>query len=370
MLQNKCGREKAVNLPPKPCALTRFQKGDVLVANIRPYLKKLWLADCDGGCSTDVLVFRTKENHNSSFLYGLLMQDDFFNYVMKGAKGSKMPRGDKRQIMSFPVPALDFKTECHIASVLSALDRKIALNRAINANLEAMAKQLYDYWFVQFDFPDEGGRPYKSSGGEMVWNERLKREIPKGWHCGTLLDIAFYTNGLACQKFRPSDERKLPVIKIKEMHDGLSAETEFVKADIPDAVKVYNGDVLFSWSASLEAMLWANGNGGLNQHIFKVTPKNGFPRSFYYYQLVDYIGNFKRMADARKTTMGHITQDHLQQSTIALPPTTALPNALEEQLCPIFNAIVENAKEVSSLTMQRDTLLPLLMNGQVSVNSD
>ena len=231
-----------------------------------------------------------------------------------------------------------------------------------------MAKQLYDYWFVQFDFPNEDGKPYKSSGGAMVWNEKLKREIPKGWLCGTLLDIAEYTNGLACQKYRPTDDRKLPVIKIKEMHDGLSADTEWVKADIPDDVKVFDGDVLFSWSASLEVMLWAYGNGGLNQHIFKVTSKKGYPRSFYFYQLIHYIGVFKQMAEARKTTMGHITQDHLRQSTIALPPNVDMANKLEEKLCPIFDAIVKNSQEIMTLTKQRDELLPLLMNGQASVN--
>ena len=231
-----------------------------------------------------------------------------------------------------------------------------------------MAKQLYDYWFVQFDFPNEEGKPYKSSGGAMVWNEKLKREIPKGWHCGTLLDIAEYTNGLACQKYRPTDDNKLPVIKIKEMHDGLSIDTEWVKADIPDDVKVFDGDVLFSWSASLEVMLWAYGNGGLNQHIFKVTSKNGYPRSFYFYQLVHYIGVFKQMAEARKTTMGHITQDHLRQSTIVLPPDVDIANKLEEKLCPIFDAIVKNSQEIMTLTKQRDELLPLLMNGQATVN--
>ena len=231
-----------------------------------------------------------------------------------------------------------------------------------------MAKQLYDYWFVQFDFPNEEGKPYKSSGGKMVWNEKLKRAIPDGWYCGTLLDIAQYTNGQSCQKFRPIDDNKLPVIKIKEMHDGISSETEFVKSDIPESVKVYDGDVLFSWSASLEVMLWAYGNGGLNQHIFKVTSNNGYPRSFYFYQLIDDIGNFKRMAEARKTTMGHITQDHLKQSTIALPPNTNIANKLEERLSPIFDTIINNSQEIMNLTKQRDELLPLLMNGQVSVN--
>ena len=110
--------------------------------------------------------------------------------------------------------------------MLADIDRKIELNRQINDNLEATAKQLYDYWFVQFDFPNEEGKPYKTSGGEMVWNEKLKREIPNGWYCGTLLDIAEYTNGLAGQKYRPTDKSRLPVIKIKEMHDGLSPDIQ------------------------------------------------------------------------------------------------------------------------------------------------
>jgi type I restriction enzyme S subunit len=191
--------------------------------------------------------------------------------------------------LSFDVPSMEEQRK--LSSIIKAIDTKISLNEAINRNLEAMAKQLYDYWFVQFDFPDENGRPYKSSGGKMVWNEKLKREIPEGWHCGSLLDIAIYTNGLACQKFRPTTKDKLPVIKIREMHDGINNDTEYVKTDIPECVKVYDGDVLFSWSASLEVMLWAYGNGGLNQHIFKVTSKNGFPRSFYY-SIVRYFFRF------------------------------------------------------------------------------
>nr|WP_236092063.1 restriction endonuclease subunit S [Bacteroides ovatus] len=350
------------------CALTHYRQGDVLIANIRPYLKKVWYADSEGGCSSDVLAFRAKNGHCPAFLYTVLMQDAFFDYAMSGAKGSKMPRGDKDQIMRYELPTFTPVEEENIGNMMVDIMSKININRQINDNLEAMAKQLYDYWFVQFDFPNEEGKPYKSSGGAMVWNEKLKREIPKGWYCGTLLDIAEYTNGLACQKYRPTDDNKLPVIKIKEMHDGLSVDTEWVKADIPDDVKVFDGDVLFSWSASLEVMLWAYGNGGLNQHIFKVTSKNGYPRSFFFYQLVHYIGVFKQMAEARKTTMGHITQDHLRQSTIVLPPDVDIANKLEEKLCPIFDAIVKNSQEIMTLTKQRDELLPLLMNGQATVN--
>ena len=370
ILQNKKGREVATNLPPQPCSLIRYQRGDVLIANIRPYLKKVWFADIDGGASPDVLGFRAKDGHSPSFLYAILLQDSFFDYVMQGTKGSKMPRGDKEQILRYEMPTFSCSEES-IGTFFLNLDRKIHLNERINQNLEAMAKQLYNYWFVQFDFPNEEGKPYKSSGGKMVWNEKLKREIPFGWHCGNLFEIAVFTNGLACQKFRPKDdEASLPVIKIREMHDGISADTEKVTPNIPESVKVYNGDVLFSWSASLEVMLWAYGLGGLNQHIFKVTSANDFPKSFFYFQLLDYVDVFKKMAEARKTTMGHITQDHLQQSAIAIPDNKDIADRFEELISPIFNQIIKLHEEILNLTKQRDKLLPLLMNGQVSVNSD
>ncbi len=306
---------------------------------------------------------------DSKYLNAYMHSNIVHKYFENNASGSGQRYTlSYNALLNIPVLLPDLESQKEIGQIFSNIDRKIALNRQINDNLEAMAKQLYDYWFVQFDFPNEEGKPYKSSGGAMVWNEKLKREIPQGWHCGTLLDIAEYTNGLACQKYRPTDNNKLPVIKIKEMHDGLSADTEWVKVDIPDDVKVFDGDVLFSWSASLEVMLWAYGNGGLNQHIFKVTSKNGYPRSFYFYQLFHYVGVFKQMAEARKTTMGHITQDHLRQSTIALPPNVDIANRLEENLCPIFDEIVKNNQENMALTKQRDELLPLLMNGQASVN--
>lgn len=367
ILQNKKGREVATNLPPQPCSLIRYQRGDVLIANIRPYLKKVWFADIDGGASPDVLVFRAKDGHSPSFLYAILLQDSFFDYVMQGTKGSKMPRGDKEQILRYEMPTFSCSEES-IGTFFLNLDRKIHLNERINQNLEAIAKQLYDYWFVQFDFPNENGRPHKSSGGKMVWNDKLKREIPVGWHCGNLFEIAVFTNGLACQKFRPKDdEASLPVIKIREMHDGISADTEKVTPNIPESVKVYNGDVLFSWSASLEVMLWAYGLGGLNQHIFKVTSANDFPKSFFYFQLLDYVNVFKKMAEARKTTMGHITQEHLQQSTIAIPDNKDIADRFEKLISPIFNQIIKLHEEILNLTKQRDELLPLLLNGQISV---
>ncbi len=139
ILQNKKGREIATNLPPQSCCLTRYQRSDVLIANIRPYLKKVWFADIDGGASSDVLVFRAKEGHSPSFLYAVLLQDSFFDYVMQGAKGSKMPRGDKEQILRYEMPTLSCSEES-IGTFFLNLDQKIRLNEQINQNLPILAR--------------------------------------------------------------------------------------------------------------------------------------------------------------------------------------------------------------------------------------
>lgn len=271
----------------------------------------------------------------------------------------------------------ELKIQKQIAKVLSDLDNKIEINNKINQELESMAKLVYDYWFVQFDFPmskeyaasigkpELASKPYKSSGGKMVYNAELKREIPEGWDVGSLLDIAVYTNGIACQKYRPDTKDFLPVIKIKEMRDGFTSRTEKVKLSIPEKVKVFDGDVLFSWSASLEVMLWSGGDGGLNQHIFKVTSKK-YPKSFYFFELLNYLQYFKMVADLRKTTMGHITRDHLKYSRIAIPPLELI-NSLDSVLGPILDKQVRLNKENQKLAELRDWLLPMLMNGQVSV---
>ena len=138
ILQNKAGRVEASNLPPAPCTLTRFQKGDILIANIRPYLRKIWLADIDGGCNADVLVFRAINGYSSAFVYAVLMQDPFYTYAMKGAKGSKMPRGDKEQIMRFEVPS-NLQNTDEIGNFIVAIKAKIDLLNQINRNLPLAA---------------------------------------------------------------------------------------------------------------------------------------------------------------------------------------------------------------------------------------
>lgn len=350
-------------------------KDDILFSEIRPanrrFAKVTTKNTKDYVVSTKLMVLRKyNEDVDLEYFYYCLTNQPFLDILQRRAENriGSFPQitFDLLSEYAFPIPPIS--EQKRISSVISTLDKKIALNRQINQNLEAMAKQLYNYWFVQFDFPNEEGKPYKSSGGEMLWNDKLKRNIPVGWHCGNLFEIAVFTNGLACQKFRPKDDEvPLPVIKIREMHDGISVDTEEVTSNIPESVKVYNGDVLFSWSASLEVMLWAYGLGGLNQHIFKVTSANDFPKSFYYFQLLDYVDVFKKMAEARKTTMGHITQDHLQQSTIAIPDNKDIADKFEELISPIFKQIVKLQEEISNLIKQRDELLPLLMNGQITI---
>ena len=149
MLPNKGGISESTIIPPG--TTTEYKIGDILISNIRPYFQKIWCADRCGGCSADVLCIRAKENTDSKYLYYLLSQQAFFDYVMSGAKGCKMPRGDKKQIMQWPVniPAIDVQKK--VVAILSSLDNKIRLNRRINDNLEEQAKALFKSWFVDFD---------------------------------------------------------------------------------------------------------------------------------------------------------------------------------------------------------------------------
>lgn len=311
-------------------------------------------------------VLSCGEKEKAVFLYYYLQSPFAKKTIESYLNGAVQKFLGLERLRTFPVPEYSDDMQ-KIAAVLSSLDDKIALNRRMNAKLEQMAKRLYDHWFVQFDFPNADGKPYKASGGKMEYNEVLKREIPAGWEVGNLYDIAEYVNGLACQNYRPkAEEAFLPVIKIREMNEGISSDTEKVSANIPEKYKIFDGDILFSWSASLEVMIWAGGYGGLNQHIFKVNPKSYFSKEYIYQQLQSYLINFQKMAEARKTTMGHITSDHINQSRVLLPPKEII-SAFNEKTLSIFNYQLSIEKETQKLTALRDRLLPLLMNGQVEV---
>lgn len=297
------------------------------------------------------------------YLYSYLSQLDLSNLD----SGSTLPSMTKSAYESIVVKLPDLKIQKAVATILFNIRKKLEINNQINQELEAMAKTLYDYWFVQFDFPDQNAKPYKSSGGKMVYHPELKREIPEGWGVDSLWNIANFYNGLAMQKYRPdtNEDDYLPVIKIREMMNGFSKDTERARLDIPSEAVVDRGDILFSWSATLEVIIWGKEKGALNQHIFKVT-SDTYPKSFIYFELKSYLKVFKAIAELRKTTMGHITQDHLKQAKIVVPPIELI-SKLDAKLQPIMlkQQILENQNQ--ELTQLRDWLLPMLMNGQVKV---
>ena len=373
ILQNKKGREIATNLPPQPCCLTRYQHGDVLIANIRPYLKKVWFADIDGGASSDVLVFRAKEGHSPSFLYAVLLQDSFFDYVMQGAKGSKMPRGDKEQILRYEMPTLSCSEES-IGSFFLNLDQKIRLNEQINQNLEAMAKQLYDYWFVQFDFPNEEGKPYKSSGGKMVWNEKLKREIPEGWDMSLIKDIAITYSGGTPKSTNVEyyDNGEIAWINSGELNSPIITTTTnyITKCGLENSsAKLYpsNSILVAMYGATAGKVSLLTFEACSNQAVCGVIPKVENMLYYVYFHISSLYSHFITLSTGS-------ARDNISQNTIKnilLPiPTRNILKLFDEKIGSIYQMIVNNYQQIDSLTMQRDELLPLLMNGQVSVNSD
>jgi type I restriction enzyme S subunit len=178
MLPNIGGVTISSNLPTSGNAV-HFYNGDILISNIRPYFKKIWYANKEGGCSADVLCIRANKDIDKQYLYYLLSQQDFFDYVMAGAKGCKMPRGDKQHIMNWEISLPSLPTQQKIASILISLDDKIEINRRINEQLEELAQALFKSWFVDFE-------PFKD--GDFVESELGM--IPKGWKVGNLGDIA------------------------------------------------------------------------------------------------------------------------------------------------------------------------------------
>lgn len=371
LLQNKRGRETAQNLPPMQCALTHYKRGDVLVANIRPYLKKVWFADSEGGCSSDVLVFRAKIGHYPSFLYAVLIQDAFFDYTMSGAKGSKMPRGDKDQIMRYELPTFTSLEEENIGNMMVDIMSKINVNRQINDNLEAMAKQLYDYWFVQFDFPNEEGKPYKASGGAMVWNEKLKREIPQGLGALKIGDIE--KNIITGKTPSCADEDNfggdIPFVTIDDIRGNLfvfeAQRTLSTKgADSQEKKYLPIGSLSVSCIGTIGVMGFVAKLAQTNQQINSIVFEHEYNKEFLYFSLRLYFENAKAKTG---NVFANMSKEEFASIIVAYPPKQIL-QAFHNKVAPIFDSIKNNTEEINSLTKQRDELLPLLMNGQATVN--
>ncbi|HEX7348398.1 MAG TPA: restriction endonuclease subunit S [Rhodanobacteraceae bacterium] len=250
-----------------------------------------------------------------------------------------------------------------IAAVLSALDAKVDINQRINAELEALAKTIYDYWFVQFDFPDAHGRPYQSSGGAMVWNEALKREIPAGWVDGVLSDIANITMGQSPAGNTYNGEGRGTVFFQGSTDFGVRSPDVRMYTTSP-ARMAREGDILVSVRAPVGTLNIADRDCCIGRGLAALNSK-GSSGGYLYRVMAD----FKQVFDRRSsegTTFGSITKDDLFGLKVLVPDAHAL-QAHARMANDWIQLAALRDKENLELTRLRDWLLPLLMNGQVRV---
>jgi type I restriction enzyme S subunit len=304
----------------------------------------------------------TDDKVNSLFLYYALRNS--IEKMLSLSYGTVFQTITIKTFQELKIPLPTIEEQQAIAKILSDLDEKIELNNQMNNTLEDIAQAIFKRWFIDFEFPNENGDPYKSSGGEMVESELGM--IPKGWEIVSLSNIADFLNGLPLQNYRPrEDEECLPVIKIRELRNGFTDSTERCTSNIPKSYIAENGDVIFSWSGSLEVVIWSYGKGAINQHLFKVSSEK-YPKWFYYFWLLRFLPEFRKIAEDKATTMGHIQRHHLNESLLPVPP---------QELMDKFGKPIESEFEeaitlrIQSMTLSnlRDILLPKLMTGRIRV---
>ena len=266
-------------------------------------------------------------------------------------------------ISNIPVLLPSIEEQHTIGKVLADIDRKIELNKQINDNLEAMAKQLYDYWFVQFDFPNEEGKPYKSSDGAMVWNEKLKREIPEGWNVANVFDELSVQYGFPFSTELFTEEpTSIPVVRIRDiLENSVSAYSE---EEVDEKYKLQKQDLLVGMDGNFHMNYWNDNVSYLNQRSVRLRAKSKSTVSIMQakYDIAPYIK--AKELRAKGSTVGHLSDKDLKELFVLVCPNTDFRNKFDS----ILAEIIENRCEMIELTKQRDELLPLLMNGQAMVN--
>ena len=332
----------------------KFRNGDTIMARITPCLENGKASKVNiltqgevGFGSTEYIVLRAIPNvSDPDFIYYLTISDFVRAPAIKsmvGSSGRQRVQQNVLETLKLPLPPYDEQKK--IAAILSALDEKIATNRAINDNLYAQAKAIFDNHFINID------------------------AIPAGWRKGNLLDIANYLNGLAMQKFRPQGhEIGLPVLKIKELRQGSCDDSsELCSLSIKPEYIINNGDVIFSWSGSLLVDIWCGGTCGLNQHLFKVT-SDVYDKWFYYLWTAHHLARFIAIAADKATTMGHIKREELAKAEVLIPCEEDY-TSFNSIMQPIFELIISNRIESRKLATLRDELLPKLMSGEIDVSA-
>ena len=314
--------------------------------------------------SQDVALVKCKKGLlDPNFCYYLISSSVVRQQLSAGAQQTKIRHTSPDKIKDCTVWIPELEVQKRIGRILSDIDEKIALNRQINDNLEAMAKQLYDYWFVQFDFPNEEDKPYKSSGGAMVWNEKLKREIPEGWKVANVFDELSVQYGFPFSTELFTEEpTNIPVIRIRDiLENSVSAYSE---EEVDEKYKLQKQDLLVGMDGNFHMNYWNDNVSYLNQRSVRLRAKSKSAVSIMQakYDIAPYIK--AKELRAKGSTVGHLSDKDLKELFVLVSPNVDFRYKFNS----ILAEIIENRCEMIELTKQRDELLPLLMNGQASVN--
>ena len=308
------------------------------------------------------LITPNKDKINGKYLNAFIHSDYIRKYFENSASGSGQRYSLSIQTLEdMPILLPSIEKQQHIGKILSDIDRKIALNKAINHNLVAMAKQLYDYWFVQFDFPNQDGKPYKSSGGKMVWNQKLKREIPEGWKEISLFEGIDVQYGFPFSTDSFLEETTdVPIVRIRDIINGTISAYSTEKID--EKFKLKKGDIVMGMDGNFHMNYWHTDKAYLNQRCVRLRPKKDSSISSIqiYYDIQPFI-KAKEM-NLKGSTVGHLLDKDLKELYL-LNSNTNLRNIFDHILLKILTGKIE----YETLTKQRNELLPLLMNGQVTV---
>lgn len=349
----------------------------ILFNKLNVRFKRIWRIDDNTHnklCSTEFLPLIINEDIiDYQYCYYFLASDHLTNYlcgINSNTSGShKRIKSDILLSVDVALPTLSEQKK--IGQFLSTLDRKITLNRSINSNLEAMAKQLYDYWFVQFDFPDENGKPYKSSGGKMLWNKKLRREIPEGWHCFRLNEIE--SNIVTGKTPSTADETNfgggIPFITIDDIRPTRyvfhTKRTLSEKGAYSQSKKFLPIDSLCCSCIGTAGILGFVGKmGQTNQQINSIIFENEYNKEYLYFSLELYF-------NCASVKVGNILPNMSKDDFSKIPllyPTKPLVMKYHKKMYHLFNQIKCTTTNIETLIKLRDELLPMLMNGQVSVD--
>lgn len=357
-----------------------LQEDDVVLAMDRPWIDAgLKYASVSKGDIPCLLVQRTArlrggKNLDTKYLKYVIGSPQFTKYIKRITTGSSVPHISGGQIKDFGVYLPPLSTQRKNAAVLSALDAKIDCNNRINAELEAMAKTLYDYWFVQFDFPDANGKPYKSSGGKMGYNATLKRAIPEGWMDGTLNDLGQIVGGSTPSTKNPDNftTKGTPWITPNDLSDNQG--NKFITRGAQDvshegikdaSLKKYPvGTVLLSSRAPIGYMAIARAELTTNQGFKSFIPYNGYSSAFIYYTVMNSLKAITQYASG--STFKEVSGAVLKTVKISRPERSAVED-FTKRVEPFFRRQDLLEQENQQLTQLRNWLLPMLMNGQVTV---